>query len=135
MLTQASTGERLCDQLLDTILSLGKAADIKCIYVGAATKSLTCQRNQGLEYATGDIVFLFDDDTLMFPDCAEQILKIYEDDDGSLVGIGACSVPYLPNEIALQDERKVTGSPKGRSFFSPPSAPRPGFFSTSHNSF
>jgi glycosyltransferase involved in cell wall biosynthesis len=105
------------DQLLGTMSFLGKAAVIKCIYVGAATKSLACQRNQGLEYATGDIVFFFDDDTLMFPDCAEQILEIYEEDDGSLAGLGACSVPYLPNQIAMQNERKVTGSLKARSLF------------------
>lgn len=47
-------------------------------YVAAERRSLTAQRNQGLKLVRGDVVFLFDDDSLMFPDCAAEILRVYE---------------------------------------------------------
>jgi glycosyltransferase involved in cell wall biosynthesis len=100
------------DQILSgNAANLVETAGIKFIYAEATTKSITCQRNQGLGHATSDVVFFFDDDTLMFPDCAEQIMGIYEEDaSGALVGVGAFEVPEMPIDIAVQDERKVKGA-------------------------
>lgn len=80
-------------------------------YLAASDKSSARQRNQGLLLVTSDIVFFFDDDSLMFPDCAEQIMSIYEKDPGCLVaGVQADLTDEIPAGIVLSDERKVTGS-------------------------
>ncbi|MDY6992966.1 MAG: glycosyltransferase, partial [Pseudomonadota bacterium] len=46
-------------------------------HVHARALSSAIQRNQGIELATADIIFLIDDDALMYPDCAETVMDIY----------------------------------------------------------
>lgn len=46
-------------------------------YLPARRLSSAAQRNQGIELAQADIIFLIDDDSLMYPDCAEQVMRIY----------------------------------------------------------
>ena len=36
--------------------------------------------NHSIAQSTADIIFAFDDDTLMYPDCAKEILRIYAAD-------------------------------------------------------
>ncbi|MBF0553795.1 MAG: glycosyltransferase family 2 protein [Nitrospirae bacterium] len=50
---------------------------IKYVYYKKDKPGLTASRNKGIELATGDIVFFFDDDVVLFPDYIEQILNIY----------------------------------------------------------
>jgi glycosyltransferase involved in cell wall biosynthesis/GT2 family glycosyltransferase len=72
---------------------------IRWQYVQADRRSLTVQRNQGIRLATADIVFLIDDDSLMYPDCAEHILRVYESDpDGLVVGVMADEAAVPPDE-------------------------------------
>lgn len=80
-------------------------------YLASPVKSLTNQRNTATARATGDILFLFDDDTLMFPDCAEQVLKAYAADTGHQIAAGmALNTPELPDAARVTDaDRKVTG--------------------------
>lgn len=80
-------------------------------YLASPVKSLTTQRNIATQHATGDILFLFDDDTLMFPDCAEQVLKAYAADDRRQIAAGmAANTPDLPGAAQVSDaDRKVTG--------------------------
>jgi len=49
-------------------------------YVQANRISSAAQRNQGIERATTDIVFLIDDDSFMYPNCAEEVMRIYSQD-------------------------------------------------------
>jgi glycosyltransferase involved in cell wall biosynthesis len=101
-------------QTRDRILanSLARSVSTKIEYLAATDKSLARQRNQGLLLAKCDIVFFFDDDSLMFPDCAEQIMAVYEKDTGCLVaGVQAELTDEMPAGVALSDTRKVTGSP------------------------
>jgi GT2 family glycosyltransferase len=83
-------------------------AETKCtvplVYVKAITPSLTAQRNQGIQLTTSDVVFLFDDDSLMYPQCAEEILKVYEaDTDGKIMGVSAIPVS-VPPELAVEEK-------------------------------
>jgi GT2 family glycosyltransferase len=55
-------------------------AAIRWCYKPAVVRSLTSQRNQAIALATGDVLFLIDDDSFMWPDCAEEVLKVYEAD-------------------------------------------------------
>jgi len=71
---------------------------IPLIYVQAAVPSSTAQRNQGIDIASGDILFLIDDDSLMYPDCAEEVMKVYEADlDHGIHGISAIPTPNPPD--------------------------------------
>ena len=72
---------------------------IRWQYVKANVRSITWQRNQGLRLTTSEIVFFFDDDSLMYPDCAEQIMKTYEaDTHRRIAGINAIHVPTPPDQ-------------------------------------
>ena len=73
--------------------------DVRWTYVAAERRSSAAQRNQGVRLATADILFLIDDDSLMYPDCAEQILRVYEADEGRAVaGVNAMHVPTPPDQ-------------------------------------
>jgi len=44
------------------------------------------------------VVFLFDDDSLMYPDCAAEIMRVYDADSGcSVVGVNATNVAIPPD--------------------------------------
>lgn len=67
-------------------------------YVQAKRASLPAQRNQGIELATADILFLIDDDSFMYPDCAEEIMQIYTRDiDKKVLGIMSFLAPIPPS--------------------------------------
>lgn len=86
------------------------APDIRWVYVPALQRSTTLQRNQGLDLSTADVLFFLDDDSLMYPDCAEAIMKIYEaDTTQQVMGVQAAIVDSMPSEIALEDSSKPVG--------------------------
>jgi glycosyltransferase involved in cell wall biosynthesis len=67
-------------------------------YVAASVRSSATQRNEAIALCRHEIVFLIDDDSFLFPTCAEEILKIYAaDSSGAVVGVGATLVPTLPD--------------------------------------
>jgi hypothetical protein len=70
---------------------------IRWHHVEAGRRSISSQRNQGIRAASVDVVFLFDDDSLMYPDCAAEIMRVYDADSGRSVG-GATrrTWPYPP---------------------------------------
>ena len=71
--------------------------EIRWIYLPSTERSLTYQRNVGLREVTCPVAFFFDDDTLLFPDCAEEIMRTYERDTaGELGGIAAALHPLSP---------------------------------------
>ena len=68
------------------------------------------QRNQGIALATADILFLIDDDSLMYPGCAGRIMAIYEADrDGAVAGVQATLAAAPPGDLEVADGRKKTG--------------------------
>src|SRR6185436_20169250 len=63
-------------------------------YVKADVPSLPAQRNQGIALATADILFMIDDDSILFPDCAEEILNVYAaDTNHQIAAVGAVPIP------------------------------------------
>ena len=67
-------------------------------YLKAERRSIASQRNQGVHAASADVVFLFDDDSLMYPDCAAEIMRVYDADTGrSVVGVNATNVAVPPD--------------------------------------
>jgi GT2 family glycosyltransferase len=86
-------------QVLDEIAPLSPQA--RWEYVQAKRPSLPSQRNQGIALATAPILFMIDDDSLMYPDCAEEILKVYAaDTDQRIAGVGAAEVAAPPGTDA-----------------------------------
>jgi glycosyltransferase involved in cell wall biosynthesis len=98
IVVDASPGwEKTRDEVLGGLAAAHPA--IRWAYVAAETRSSAAQRNQGVRLAQADVLFLIDDDSLMYPDCAEQILRIYEADEGHAVaGVNAMHVPVAPDE-------------------------------------
>lgn len=75
-------------------------------YLPAPRRSLTAQRNAGIAAATADICFLIDDDSFMHPDCAEEIMRVYEHPDAaSVLSVTASDGPAVSAE-GLHTERK-----------------------------
>ena len=65
-------------------------SDARLHYRQPRRRGITIQRNEGIEHATADILFLIDDDSLMHPDCARRVLDVFEHPDAERV-IGACT--------------------------------------------
>lgn len=76
-------------------------------YVAAKRASSAAQRNQGIELNTADIVFLIDDDSYMYPNCAEEVIHIYTaDTEQQVAGIMPFLNP-LPPEIGIQTSTQL----------------------------
>lgn len=84
------------------LAEFGNAAPgVEWIYVGSDQRSLTRQRNIGLAHCRSGIIFFFDDDTFLYPDCAERILAVYRrDTDGQIGGVSAALRHTSPLEPA-----------------------------------
>lgn len=71
--------------------------DITLDYVTSPVRSSATQRNEGIALCRHDIVFLIDDDSFLYPSCAEEILKIYAADEREEVaGVSAMQVLRMP---------------------------------------
>ena len=87
---------------------LDKHNNIRFVYEPAKIKSTTTQRNQGIDLSLSDIAFLIDDDSMMFPDCAEHIMTIYNSDiDGKIAGVAAEDTNALPPSIDNIDDSSI----------------------------
>ena len=90
-------------------------------YLQAALPSLTVQRNQGIAQAQAAVLFLLDDDSFMYPDCAERIMAIYEADAEGRIGGIQTGVAALPppaaNDAGAQKKRgsKTIGAGQGKA--------------------
>lgn len=92
------------------IAPLAEAASVPLTYLPAPKKSLPAQRNHGIKAATADILFLIDDDALLYPDCAEAIMKLYEADrDRRIAAISANDAP-MPQDDTVTAEARVDPS-------------------------
>ncbi|MGF1538277.1 MAG: glycosyltransferase family 2 protein [Elainellaceae cyanobacterium] len=99
------TREAILNEFMDA------SPDIRWEYSGAEKRGITVQRNQALRSATADVVFLIDDDSLMYPGCAETILKIYEaDSEKRIKGVQPSAASSPPLDVEIDDEAKVVGA-------------------------
>jgi GT2 family glycosyltransferase len=74
--------------------------------VQAKRLSSAAQRNQGIALATAEIVFLIDDDSFMYPDCAEEVICIYAQDTAHQVAGIMPKLEALPPPDRL-DQKNV----------------------------
>lgn len=84
----------------------------KLIYTTCEKRSGAAQRNVALGLATADILFFLDDDTFLFPDCAERVLEVYAaDEKGWIAGVTAPNHPDMPQADTTL-AAKLTGAQK-----------------------
>ncbi len=97
---------------IETVFAETPGPKPRLLYIASPVRSLTAQRNIATEHAQGDILFFFDDDTLMFPDCAENVLRAYAADADQRIAAGmAVNTPDIPGAAHVEDaDRKVTGN-------------------------
>jgi hypothetical protein len=69
-------GRARLEKVLASYAATGRAAP-RLDYAEASVASSSKQRNESIERCTADVLFLFDDDTLMFPETAERLLEVY----------------------------------------------------------
>lgn len=90
-------------------------------YAKASKASAAAQRNESIARANADVVFVFDDDTLMFPDTAEKIIEVYSrDSEGVVQAVTAANVPQPPRApdwleavVETEPETSDRGAPEG----------------------
>lgn len=78
-----------------------------------AERGLTAQRNIGLARCTSDVVLFPDDDSLLYTDTAEELMKIYEaDGDGCIAAVCARAVdrppPETPGDLGSFEAEKTS---------------------------
>jgi glycosyltransferase involved in cell wall biosynthesis len=89
--------QEIRDSVLDGTAS--KHPEIRWDYQEARIRSLPTQRNQAIDLATSDILFLIDDDSFMYPDCAAEVMKIYEADrQGVVAGVSTMLADRAPDD-------------------------------------
>lgn len=77
-------GRAMAEQLL------ASQTEIALIYGTSPQRSSATQRNLAVSRATGDIVFLVDDDSFLHDSCAAELMRVYEADTSQEVaGVGA----------------------------------------------
>ncbi|MDJ0844214.1 glycosyltransferase family 2 protein [Crocosphaera sp.] len=67
------------------------------IYKNDRNRGACFSRNRGVFYATGEIIVLMDDDVRPFPDCLEQLIKIYSEDD-TIMAVWGCVLEHNPQK-------------------------------------
>jgi glycosyltransferase involved in cell wall biosynthesis len=92
--------------LLEILQNLFVDLPIRLIYLQSAP-CLVRQRNMGIESASGEIVFLFDDDVILERSYIEKILNVYEKDQkGEIGGVqGSIINTEKPRSIVLLYKR------------------------------
>jgi glycosyltransferase involved in cell wall biosynthesis len=86
------------DALLDIVAPF---PSVRLNVLPAPRPSSAVQRNVGINQASADILFLIDDDSFLYPTCAEEVLKIYEaDTDEALAGVQLWTKDKPPGDVA-----------------------------------
>lgn len=104
------------DKMIHELVAKYPAIDWQ--YVQAKRASSAAQRNQGIELASAEIVFLIDDDSFMYPDCAEEVLGIYAQDTAHQVAGIMPKLEALPPDSEpasrLENADKVNDKPSSK---------------------
>lgn len=76
-------------------------SNIVCIYKNKEKKGVTYSRNLGARIATGDIIFLLEDDIILLENFIEEIVHVYQkpgyEDVGGVGGVTITTYKYYQN--------------------------------------
>jgi GT2 family glycosyltransferase len=91
-------GRRRIGRVLERAAEAGVSRP-RLSYEKASRPSLPAQRNESIARSSADVLFLLDDDTLMFPDTAERVLEVYARDvDGVVQAVTTRNTPETPDD-------------------------------------
>jgi len=78
---------------------------LRLVFERALRPQQTVQRNQAVALARADVLFMIDDDSLLYPTCAERILEVYERAGAEqVVAVMAELHPTPPDRVAVESE-------------------------------
>jgi Glycosyl transferase family 2 len=101
----------------------GTESGLRFVYDVSTVASSTAQRNRGVRLATADVLFLIDDDSIMYPDCAAAIMVVYDQDPHRMIaGVSALHDPTPPD---LGREPGQHGDSAAQGLPGPPPYPLP----------
>lgn len=92
-------------QLYDRVIAEYGESESVSVYLNEENVGLSQSRNNALEYVTGDVVALIDDDAVADPHWVEELVSVYEQQDP--IAVGGRMVPdwvagkpeFLPSEF------------------------------------
>lgn len=100
------TMERALDEVGATLPNL------RWHYQQARIRGLTAQRNQAMSLVTTGVMFMIDDDSFMYPECAEHVMAIYDADrDERVVGVGPMESGISPLDPQPPQAENPVGEP------------------------
>lgn len=88
-----------------------RRSDIKWRHVTAEERNLPRQRNQGLELVRSEVVLLPDDDSMLYPETAANMMAVYREDKDRMVagvsGIAAGDPPSAAYSATKTNSRSM----------------------------
>jgi glycosyltransferase involved in cell wall biosynthesis len=95
----------------------GREPSVEWVFIRSATRSAPYQRNLGIAHAESDVVLVPDDDSMLFPGTAAEIMALYRADTAGQVA--AVSAAYsdrsplsgTPQQIRWSERRKQQVEP------------------------
>ncbi|MEL7348913.1 MAG: glycosyltransferase family 2 protein [Pseudomonadota bacterium] len=97
----------------EAVAALLPDGTVRFCYEPATIRSSAAQRNQAARAASADILFLIDDDSFLYPDCAERILAVYEHPAaGDVVAVLGSERPGPPTATAKRGA-EIDRKPRG----------------------
>ncbi len=82
-----------------------RAPEVRFEYALGVAPNQPGKRNEAVRLATADVLFMIDDDSLMYPDCAEKIMEVYERPGcESVVAVMASLHALPPDELRSESE-------------------------------
>ncbi|WP_299597889.1 glycosyltransferase family 2 protein [uncultured Microbulbifer sp.] len=108
-------GSRLWHENMVAVESLLQSVPaIKLVYEEALVRSAAAQRNQAADRCTAEVLFFIDDDTLMYPDCAERIMEVYNADKNKMIAaVAGANVAESPLNCSSSSEATPLSSSPG----------------------
>ncbi|MGB1250412.1 MAG: glycosyltransferase family 2 protein [Candidatus Promineifilaceae bacterium] len=76
-------------------LNMLQATPISTLYLPSDLRSLTYQRNTGVDHAKGDIIFFLDDDVELFPRLFETMFDVYLELGRDIDGLQGVSTDFV----------------------------------------
>lgn len=76
--------------------------NIQWYHIPAQRLSSAAQRNQGIVLATSEVIFLIDDDSFMYPDCAAEVMQVYAQDTAHQIAGVMPALEFIPPDQTIE---------------------------------
>ncbi len=104
IVVDSSVAKSVASQVAGLCESLNNTYHTPIKYIRSPVQSITYQRNLGLKSVDAELVMFPDDDSLWYPQTAENLTKVYQQDVEGLIGGVSC----VPVNRSPLDENKLS---------------------------